>query len=177
MTISLYSAIVPTYLQILNAMLGVLTKAEDYCTAQGLAVAELIDAQLAPDMWDFAKQIRSVSQHSAGALQGAIAGELAPQFGELPTDFAGLRQIVETAIGQVQSVTPEQINALSGRDVVLRFATRQMNFTAEDFLLSFAVPNFYFHASTAYAILRSQGVPLGKDDFMGAIRLQAPVAA
>jgi hypothetical protein len=177
MTVSLYSATVPAFLQVLPAVLGMIGKAEDYCTAQGLAPSELIGAQLAPDMWDFAKQIRAVALHSGAALEGAIAGELAPDFAEPPADFAGLRRMVETALAQVKAVTPEQINALTGKDTVLRFGTRQMDFTAEDFLLSFAAPNFYFHASIAYAILRMKGVPLGKGDFLGAIRLKAPVAA
>ncbi len=177
MTISLYSATAPAYLQVLPALLGTLTKGEEYCAARGLAPAELIGARLAPEMWDFAKQIRAVSLHSGAALQGAITGEFAPEFDEPPADFAGLRQMIETAIAQVKAVTPEQINAAIGRDTILRFGPREMNFTTEDFLLSFAMPNFFFHASTAYAILRMKGVPLGKSDFLGAIRLKAPVAA
>src|ERR1700710_2667026 len=97
MTVSLYSATVPGYLQVLPALLGMITKAEDHCQAHGLPPAELIGAQLAPDMWNFAQQIRAVTLHSGAALQGAIAGELAPEFGELNVDFAGLRQMVETA--------------------------------------------------------------------------------
>jgi hypothetical protein len=177
MTVSLYSATVPGYQQVLPALLGMITKAEDYCSAHGLAPAELIGAQLAPDMWDFAKQIRAVVLQSGTALHGAIAGELAPEFPEPPADFAGLRAMIADAIAQVDAVTPEQLDALSGRDTILRFGPRQMDFTAEDFLLSFAMPNFYFHASAAYAILRMKGVPLSKGDFLGAIRLKAKVTA
>lgn len=176
MTVTLYSATVPAYLQVLPAVLGMITKAEAYCEAQGLAPADLIGAQLAPDMWDFGKQIRAVTLHSGLALHAAIAGELAPDFSDLSVDFAKLRQLVETAIAQVKAVTPDQIDALRGKDTILRFGQRHMDFTAEDFLLSFALPNFFFHASAAYAILRMKGVPLGKADFLGAIRLKAPRA-
>ena len=175
MTVSLYSATVPGYLQVLPAMLGMLTKAEDYCSAHNIAPAALINARLAPDMWDFAEQIRAVALHSGVALQGAIAGDLAPEITDPPADFAGLRQMIATAIAQVDAVTPEQIDALSG-DFTLRFGQHRMDFTVEDFLLSFAMPNFFFHASEAYAILRMKGVPLSKGDFLGAVRLKAPAA-
>jgi hypothetical protein len=115
--------------------------------------------------------------HSALALEAAIAGELAPEFTDPPTDFAGLRQLIEDAITRVKAVSPDQINGLEGRDTILRFGQRQMDFTAEDFLLSFALPNFYFHATAAYAILRMKGVSLSKGDFLGAVRVKAPAAA
>ncbi len=177
MTITLYSVTVPAYLQVLPMMLGMIDKAEAHCDANGLAPADLIQTQLAPDMWAFGTQIIALATHSGIALESAIAGELAPQFPAPPADFAGLRQIIETAIAQVKAVTPEQINALPGKDFVLRFGPRRMDFVAEDFLLSFALPNFYFHASTAYAILRMKGVPLGKADFLGGIRLKDPAIA
>jgi hypothetical protein len=177
MAFSLYSATVPTYLQILPALLGLIDKAEAHCQTQGIAPRELLEAQLAPDMWNFATQIRTVTTHSAGVLEGAIAGENVLQYSAPPTDFAGLRTLIKDAIARVKAVTPEQIDALVGRDAVFRFGEMRMDFTAEDFLLSFALPNFSFHASVAYCILRMKGVAVGKRDFLGAIRMKASVPA
>lgn len=173
MAVSLYTATIPAYLQTLPAMAGLIDKAEAHCREHGLAPSALIEAQLAPDMWNFGTQIGVVRAHSAGALEGARAGLFSPSFAPPPADFAGLRAIIADAIARVKAVTPDEINALEGRDAVFRFGERQMDFTAEDFLLSFSLPNFYFHASAAYAILRSKGLAVGKRDFLGTPRLKA----
>ena len=87
-------------------------------------------------------------------------------------DYAGLQGLVADARAALQAVTPEEINALEGRDLIFEIGSRQMPFTVEGFLLSFSTPNLHFHATTAYDILRSKGVPLGKRDYMGQLRLK-----
>ena len=174
MTFSLYHAVVPSWVQILPGIAGIIDKAEAHCRDNGLAPSELIEARLAPDMWDFATQIRTVAAHSAGALAGALSGEFSPAFDPPPADFGGLRSLIDGALATVSAARPDEINALVGRDAVFRFGTHSMAFTAEDFLTSFSLPNFYFHASAAYAILRMKGVAVGKMDFLGKVRIKAP---
>jgi hypothetical protein len=176
MPFSLYDAVIPTYLQVLPALAGMIDKAEAHGAAQGLAPAELLDASLAPDMWNFAKQVSVVGMHSARAVEAALAGEFVPQFGAPPSDFAGLKAILEEALAYLKTVSPEAIEAIADKPMVLRFGTREMHFVGADFLTSFALPNFCFHATAAYSILRMKGVPIGKMDFLGAVRMAAPAA-
>jgi hypothetical protein len=89
-----------------------------------------------------------------------------------PLDYAALQKLVADAREALQKVTPAEVNALEGGDMEFQFRDFKMPFTAEGFLMSFSLPNFYFHAATAYDILRSKGVPLGKRDFMGALRMR-----
>ena len=89
-----------------------------------------------------------------------------------PLDYRGLQKLIGDAILGLQGVTPADINAIEGREIVFRGRDRQIPFTAETFILSFSLPNFYFHATTAYDILRTKGVPLGKRDFMGNLRIK-----
>ncbi|MDE2406097.1 MAG: DUF1993 domain-containing protein [Sphingomonadales bacterium] len=170
MPFSLYDAVVPTWRQILPAVLGVIDKAEAHCRDLGTAPSELIEARLAPDMWDFATQVRTVAAHSGGALDGVRAGVFAPSFDPPPADFAGLRALLQAALAKVEAAGRDELDSRVGAETLFRFPGHEMRFTTEDFLTSFSLPNFYFHASAAYAILRMKGVPIGKLDFLGQIR-------
>ncbi len=172
MSFSLYAATVPVYLQILQSLAGLLDKAEGHCRAHGLPDIDLSDARLTADMWPFSKQIRACWQHSVDAIEGVMSGEYRHDAAEPPQDFSALRARVEGAIEQLRTVRPEAVDALVGRDVRYLSSTHQLHFVAEDFLTSFALPNFFFHASMAYAILRVQGLPLAKIDYLGAIRMK-----
>jgi uncharacterized protein len=173
MAISLYSATVPTFLQILPTVSALCDKGAQWCREQGIEEAELVQARLADDMWPFALQVRSTWMHSADAIDGARKGETSPDFSEPPGTFAGLKARVDEAIGRLEALSPAAVDGLVGRDACFNVGERRMEFTAENYLLSFALPNFFFHATTAYAILRSRGVPLGKRDFLGGLRLRA----
>ncbi|PLK26916.1 DUF1993 family protein [Novosphingobium sp. TH158] len=172
MQLSLYQATVPSFLQILRPVAGLVEKAREHCKAQGGEEAALCDARLAPDMWPFAKQVMAAVQHSAGAIEGAKRGETGPDMSAPPTSFDALAAAVAGAIAALEKVTPEEVDGIAANDTCFRFGERIMPFTVEDYLLSFALPNFYFHASMAYAVLRNQGVQVGKADFLGAIRLK-----
>jgi len=87
-------------------------------------------------------------------------------------DYAGLQKLVADARDELAALSPDEVNALEGRDVVFQIGERKLPFTAEGFLLSFSTPNLHFHATTAYDILRGKGVPLGKRDYMGQLRLK-----
>lgn len=167
---SLYAATVPGFLQILPSISALCDKGADWCSQQGLPDAELTQARLADDMWPFAAQIRSTWLHSADAIDAIRVGQISPDFSEPPTEFDGLKARVDDAIRRLEAVDPDQLDRMVGQDMQFVIGERSLDFTAEDYLLTFAVPNFYFHATTAYAILRARGLPIGKRDFLGQIR-------
>lgn len=173
MSFSLYNAVIPTYQQILPAVAGLLDKAEAYCAETNTSPESIIQATLADDMKPFAFQISSVAWHSMTALDGVRKGVFSPDFTEPPTDFAGLRNRITAAQQAVDAVLEKEVNDFVGQPMRFEMGDYKMNFVAEDFLLTFSQPNFYFHAVTAYDILRAKGLPIGKMDFMGQMRLQA----
>ena len=172
MAISLYDATVAGFLQILGAAEGVLAKGRAHCEASGIDLAEVVEARLAPDMFPFRFQVTQIAHHTAGAIAGAKAGLFTPDPLSLTADYAELQKIVADAHKAVVAATPDEINALEGKDVLFQFGEMKMPFLAEGFLLSFSTPNLHFHAATTYDILRMKGVPLGKRDYMGRPRLK-----
>ena len=172
MSFSLYHATVPAFIQGLGSVLGLLDKGEAFCKEKGLAPPDIIGAQLAPDMFPFSYQVFSTATHSIGGIEGVRRGVFSPNLAPPPTDFAGLRALVSGALDKVKAIDAAEINGFIGRDMRFEFRDYRMDFTAEDFLTSFTVPNFYFHAATAYGILRWKGVAVGKRDFMGQMRLK-----
>jgi len=167
MSFSLYDAVVPSNLQILGAIDTLLDKAEAFCAEQGRSEADLIDARLAPDMLPFGYQVKSCAAHSHGGIEGVRAGSFSPDRSPWPTDFAGLHSVVQTASTSLNEIDREAFDALADNDTHFAFGETRLPFTGANFLLSFSQPNFYFHATTAYAILRAQGVKLGKRDYLG----------
>jgi len=124
------------------------------------------------DMQPLRFQAVSVAHHSIGAIEGARQGRFGPPSATPEPGYAGLQKIVADALSALNQLTPEDVNGLEGRDVVFQVGDFKLPFTAENFLFSFSLPNFHFHATTAYDILRSNGVPLGKRDYMGKLRLK-----
>jgi uncharacterized protein len=172
MPFSFYDAVVPTNLQTLAAIDAVLTKAEAFGAEHGRAEADLIDARLAPDMLPLGYQVKCCVTHSVGAIDGVKAGSFSPDMGAWPTDFAGLHALLQTAIASLNSIDRDAFEALANADTQFVFGETRMPFTGTNFLLSFSQPNFFFHAATAYDILRAQGVKLGKRDFLGRPRIK-----
>lgn len=170
MTFSLYSAVIPTYRQVLGAVSGLIAKAEAYCTEKGLAPDDIIQARLAADMLPFAYQVKSTAVHSVGAIEGVRKGVFSPDMTPPPADFAALKARIAEALSALETIDAAEVDAFIGRDMRFAFGDRSVEFDAENFLLSFSLPNFYFHAATAYDILRWKGVPLGKRDFIGRTR-------
>jgi hypothetical protein len=123
-------------------------------------------------MRPFRFQVLSVAHHSRGALEAVKAGVFRPRDAMEAIDYAGLQAHVAQARAALEALTPDEVNAFEGKDLVFQFGERRMPFTAEGFLISFSTPNLHFHATTAYDILRSRGVPLGKRDYMGQLRLK-----
>ena len=171
MAISLYDLSVASFLQTLGGVAGFLERGLAHCTAKGIDANEIVETRLAPDMLPFRFQIMSVAHHSLGAIDGVKQGVFSPPSGP-NHDYAGLQKLVADARDGLKKLTPDEVNALEGRDVVFQLRDLRLPFTAEGFLMSFSLPNFYFHAATAYDILRMKGVPLGKRDFMGQMRMK-----
>jgi uncharacterized protein len=171
MPLSLHAAVVPSWLQILGAGRGWLDKA----TAHGMGEAELCDARLIEDMFPFSYQVKSMAVHSQGAIEAVRQGVFSPNFGEaLPSTLAELRQRLDGAIELLESVGEDELESFERRPMRFEIGEKRLDFTAEDFLLSFSQPNFYFHATMAYAVLRAKGVPVGKIDYLGKLRFQRP---
>lgn len=172
MAFSLYDATVAPFLQILGATSGVLEKSLNHFKEKGIDPAEAVETRLASDMLPLRFQIVSVAHHSRGAMEAAKSGVFTPSAGKPDLDYAALQGLVSDAQTELSALTPEAVNALAGRDVAFKFGDRILPFTTEGFLMSFSLPNFFFHATTAYDILRHKGAPIGKRDFMGRLKLK-----
>ena len=172
MPISLYDATIPQYRQIIAATSALVDKAAAHCAAQGRPDAGIVEARLIADMAPFGYQVKAVAEHSRGAILGVRAGVYTPSTAPWPDSFAGLTALLAEAEAFLAALDPAEVEGFIGQDMRFEFKDRQMPFTAENFLLSFAQPNFYFHATTAYDSLRAQGFEIGKRDYMGTPRLK-----
>jgi len=170
MPTSLYDLSVTSFLQTLGGVEGFLAKGLTHCKEKGIDPESIVETRLFDDMLPFRFQVISVAHHSAGALRGVKAGQFSPS-GPMQLDYAGLQKLVSDARQELEQLKPDEVNALEGKDVTFSVRDIKMPFKAEGFLMSFSLPNFHFHATTAYDILRSKGVPLGKRDYMGRMRL------
>jgi hypothetical protein len=167
MTFSLHAATVLPKLQVLGSVTQLVHKAEAYCAEQGVAEHEIIAARLAPDMLPFTYQVKSTAEHSLGALNAVRAGFATPNLDAPPKTFAGLLEKLDAARQGLLALTADEVNALVGNDVLFEFKGVRREFVAEGYLMSYALPNFYFHAVTAYDLLRARGLSIGKKDFLG----------
>jgi uncharacterized protein len=172
MAISLYDLSVASYLQTLGGVVGFLERGHVHLTANNIDPDAFADFRLAPDMLPFRFQLQSVTHHSLGAIEGLKKGAFSPPPAIEALGYRGLQKMVGDAREALQKLTPAEINALEGRDVVFTLKQMQIPFTTEGFVMSFSLPNFYFHAATAYDMLRLKGVPLGKRDYMGQMRMK-----
>ena len=173
MSISLYAAVIPTFRQVLSATAALLDKAEAFCAATQMPEEEIIQASLAQDMLPFAYQIKSMAVHSIGAIEGIRRGVFSPDTSEPPQSFEALKHRIAGTLAALDALDSDELEQLIGRDMRFESGGYRLDFTAESFLLSFSQPNFFFHAATGYDILRSKGVPIGKRDFLGAMRTKS----
>lgn len=174
MALSFYDISVPVYRQFLKALLGVLDKGEKHCAEKGIEPASMLAARLIDDMQPLSFQIMQAISHSAGAL-ATIRGQQRPRPSGLET-FAGAKQAIEQALVELDAITPADLEDAATKSVELKFPGRELKFTGLGFLQSYAMPQFFFHATTAYDIMRHEGVPVGKRDFLGRIALITPPA-
>lgn len=172
MTVSLHTAIIGTFQQILPQIAHLVGKAEEHCKATGADAATLTEASLAPGMWPFAKQVFECGHHSARAIEGVRKGVFNPEIDPVASDFASLHKEMAESMATVNAVQPGELEAIADRDMRFEFGEMVIPFTVSGFLLTFSLPNFYFHATTAYNVLRNQGLALGKMDFLGRLNVK-----
>jgi hypothetical protein len=172
MATALYDLSVANYLQTLGAVSGFLNEGLAHFQANNVNLNEIVETRLAPDMLPLRFQIQSVGHHSLGAIEGVRSGLFQPPPPIPALDYAGLQKLVADASDALQRLTPAEVNAFEGKDVTFQLGNFKLPFTAEGFILSFSLPNFYFHATTAYDILRMKGAPIGKRNYMGQMRLK-----
>ena len=159
---------VPTFVQLLTALSAVLDKAAAFAEDKKIDPKVLLDARLAPDMFPLARQVQLASDFAKGAA-GRLAGVDLPKYADVETTIEELKQRIATTIGFVTGLDAAAIDAGADRDVTLPIGGKPMTLKGKAFFVHFGLPNFYFHVTTAYDILRHNGVTIGKRDFVGAL--------
>ena len=168
----LYEATVGCYLQMIGGLSGVLEKGAAYCRDKGVDPNTFADARLCADMAPLRFQIVSVTHHSRGAIEGVKSGEFRPTPSMPGLDYAGLQALLSDTEAALKTYSPAEFESLAGRDVTFKAGEMTLPFTGQDFLLSFSLPNFFFHVTTAYDILRANGVAIGKRDYIGQLKIK-----
>lgn len=168
MTFDLYAAFVPTTRQLLAALPGAINKAEQYVADGECTDGDLLGARLSEDMWALPLHISACVMHSAYTLDQLKGGAFKPDLAIIPEDWATMRTIIAQAEDRLAAATPEEVADIATREIAF-VVEEQTHFTlpGERFLLGFSQPNFHFHATTFYDLLRMKGVPLSKYDFLG----------
>lgn len=167
MATSLYDLSVRSYLQILDATNGFLEKGAAHCAEAGTDPNALLEARLADDMLPLTFQLHMANTHSLGTIEAIRAGVFSPERGIPELDYAGYQAHITHTAATLRELDEAEVNSFAGKPVIFRMGEMEMPFTAENFVMSFSLPNFYFHSTTAYAILRAEGVALGKLDYLG----------
>jgi hypothetical protein len=174
MPTSLYDLSVPTFLQTVRAVGGFLDRAATHFASTGVDADKVVHARLFDDMAPFHFQVEAAWHHAVWGVEALRTGAFTPPALVGPVPFAALRAMMRRAETALEAVIPEEIDACAGKELDLRIGPRRLAFTAERFILSFSLPNFHFHAVTAYDILRARGVPIGKRDYEGRLRTRSP---
>ena len=160
----------PTFLQTVRAIAGFLDRTAGHCAEHRVDPNDLVHARLFEDMAPFHFQIEAAWHHAVWGLDALRTGAFEPPSLVGPVPFAELQAMMGKAAAALQALAPDEVNGWAGRSLDLQIGPRRLAFTSETFILSFSLPNFHFHAVTAYDILRTRGVPLGKRDYEGVLR-------
>lgn len=166
MALSFYDISVPVFLRGLGQLGHVLDKGLAHAQSAGIDPIVLVNARLAPDMFTLAGQVQSASD-AAKLGTARLAGVTAPSFPDTESSYAELQARVAKTIDYLKTVDRALIDGAEGRELTMKVRGNELRFTAERYLLQFALPNFFFHVATAYDVLRHNGVPIGKLDYLG----------
>lgn len=166
MTLSMYQASAPCFVNTLNNLSAILTKAEAHAAAKKIDPSVLLGSRLFPDMFALTRQVQIACDNAKGPV-ARLAGIEVPTHEDTEQTFAELQARIAKTITFIQSVKPAQIDGSEDKKIVLKAGPRELNFIGKPYLLGFALPNFYFHVVTAYNILRHNGVDVGKTDYLG----------
>jgi hypothetical protein len=165
MAITMYSAAVPTFVQLLGGLKGVLQKAEAHATAHKWETPVVLNQRFYPDMFTLERQVRQACTHALGA--GRVAGVALPSLPDSDSSFAEMQARIDKVLDFVKGLSASQLDGKEDSEVTITAGGQERKFKAQTYLYHFAMPNFYFHTTTAYNIIRSLGVEIGKRDFMG----------
>jgi uncharacterized protein len=166
MPIAMYDATTKPLLQFLNTLDVLVKKAADHAAAKKIDPDALLKARLFPDMFHFIKQVQVACDFAKNTVS-RLAGNEPPKHEDTEASFEDLLARIEKARSVVLSVTPDQINGSETREIVVVNRVGEMRFPGQEYLMMYALPNFYFHVTTAFGILRSNGVEIGKGTFFG----------
>jgi hypothetical protein len=166
MSLSMHQASVAVFKRMLPALSSVLEKAEAHATSRKLDPEALLGARLFPDMFSFTRQVQLTCDFAKNCC-ARLSGVEAPKHEDKETSFAELKARVAATLAFIDGLKSKEIDGTEDKDITLKIAGKDTHMKGRDYLLLFALPNFYFHATTAYALLRHNGVELGKRDFLG----------
>lgn len=168
MPLSMYQASVPVFVRGLESLATILNKAAAHAEARKIDPAVFVNARLAPDMFALARQVQIASDVAKGCV-ARLAGAEVPSYPDTETTFPDLAARVAKTIAFVKGFTAAQIDGSEERTVTLKMRGEERSFRGQAYLLNLALPNFYFHVTTTYDILRHNGVDLGKSDYLGTL--------
>ena len=168
MTLSMYEASIPVFIHDLKNLSVILTKAAAYAQTKKIDESVLINARLAPDMFPLSRQVQITTDVMKGAA-ARLAGIEVPSYADTETTFVQLQARITKTIDFLTSLTAAQINGTEDRTISLKVGGKEHNFKGQNYLLYFAIPNIYFHTTATYAILRHNGLDVGKADFLGSL--------
>ncbi|MBZ2207257.1 DUF1993 domain-containing protein [Massilia soli] len=166
MSFSMYEASVPVFTQILNSLSAIIDKAEAHASEKNIDPAALLQARLYPDMFPFLRQVQVATDFAKGC-SARLAGAEVPRYDDTETSFADLRERIARTVAFIGGLPRDAIEASAQRDIVTGSGAKVREFKGQDYLVHYAMAHFYFHATTAYALLRHNGVEVGKKDFIG----------
>jgi hypothetical protein len=162
----MYQISIPVFDEGLKNLSHLLNRGEEDAGVRNFYEEVFLKAKLAPDMFPLARQVQIATDH-AKAAPSRLAGRSVPSLPDKETDFAGLRARIDTVRGYLQTFAPDDLEGSAERRIDLKVGDRELHFTGLQYLQGFAIPNFYFHLTTAYNILRHNSVAIGKADFFG----------
>jgi hypothetical protein len=166
MSITMSAASKPALIQMLSALSAILDKAESHAVERKIDPSVLVNYRLAPDMFALSRQVQIACDFAKG-MTSRLAGREVPKWEDDEKTFPDLRGRIARTIAHVKAIEDAAIDGSEGRDINLTVGGQPMNFRGQTYLVNFALPNFYFHVSAAYAILRHAGLAIGKRDFIG----------
>lgn len=168
MTISLYASSIPVFTQMLGSLSVMLTKAEEQMAAKSIDLNALLQSRLFIDMFPLIRQVQIATDFARG-VSARLAGVDVPKFDDNEQTFAELQTLISKTLTFVSAFTPAQIDGNESREIITRPGTpKEKKFNGQSYLLSYGLPQFFFHVTTTYAILRHNGIDVGKRDYMGA---------
>lgn len=163
--ISMHGASAPLFVRMLKNLSAMLGKAEAHAKAKNYDPVNLLTARLAPDMFTLTRQVQIATDHAKGAL-ARLAGLEPTPLADTEASFAELQARIARTIALVEAVQPAQLTGAEDREIVIKIPNAELKFSGLDYLMTWAIPNFFFHLTTAYAILRHNGVEVGKRDYL-----------